>query len=160
MKQAILPALALFTLSTAHAGEMPCVKTEKELLNYMSYLNAKNEQAFSACIRAYRVCLLTVEGEVIKSQSIRGITDASDTDSVTLGIVQTPPNEEEKLCLAGVLSGGSAAAWIFDGWRIKNGSAIKLANMSKGQLNSDVVPARTLANFIYDVYEKSGKEAP
>jgi hypothetical protein len=160
MKQAIFLVLAFFAISSAQAEEMPCVKAEKELLNYMSYLNARNKKDFSACIRAYRVCLLTFEGEVLNAQSIRGITNKSDIDSVTLGIVQSPPNEEVTLCLAGAFSGGSAAAWIFDGWRIKNGSAVKLANMSKGRLNSDAVPARTLANFIYDVYEKFGKEAP
>jgi hypothetical protein len=146
--------LVLFATSVANAGEMPCVMVEKALLNRMSYLNVRNEKDFSACIRAYRVCLLTYEGEVLKAQSIRGVTNENSIDSVELGIVQSPPNENEKLCLAGSFSGGSAAAWIFEGSRIRNDRAVKLDGMSKGRLNSDAVPARALANIIYDVYEK------
>ncbi len=157
MKPRIVLLLAFFGIPIAQAGEMPCVKAEKELLRYMSYLNARNEKDFSACIRSYRVCLLTFGGEVLKAQTIRSVRDPGEFDSVTLGIVQTPANEEVTLCLVGAYSGGSAAAWTFDGWQTRNDTTVKLENMSKGRLNSDAVPARTLANIIYDVYDKFGK---
>ena len=156
MKRKIFFLLAILTVPAAKGEEMPCVKVEKELLNYMSYVNARNEKDFSACIRKYRVCLLPAfGGPILKAQQIRSVP--TDSDTVSFGIVQTPPDEEVTLCLAGVYSGGSAAAWMFKGWQLKNGSAIELPNMSKGKLNSDAVPARTLANIIYDVYEKFGK---
>ena len=158
MKYPAILLTAFLIAPLAQAQDMPCVKVEKVLLDDMQYLNARNDKDFSACIIQHRVCLLTDRGEVLKAQEIRNVP--LDSDSVTFGIVQTPPNEKVTLCLSGAFSGGSAAAWVFRGWQFDNNTPRPLSNMSKGQLDNDAVPARTLAKMIYDVYEKFGKEAP
>lgn len=143
---------------------MPCVAVESRLLERLNYVSEdkKTVQAFSACIRKYRVCLLGEDGGIVKAQIIRDLPRRADSmppffDNVVFGIIQTPSTEDVKLCLSAVFSGGSAAAWSFYGWRLGTDRVIELPGMGKGDLNSDAVPARTLANIIYDTYEKYGK---
>jgi hypothetical protein len=146
-----------FIFSFSYAAEMPCAGQEKRLIEDMNYQNNTNEKEFSACIRNYRVCVLTQNGKVLKAQSIRDLNNGDKFDSATFGIIQTPPEEEVALCLAGTYSGGSAAAWVFEGWETKNGTTKSLDYMSKANLDSDGVPPKGLVNFIYKVYEKPGK---
>ena len=145
----------IFFSCTANSADMPCTLVKQQILKYKDPLHPTNIQHLLDCLDTHRICLLNDDGKEVSSDSIREITNKNPVDSVTLGFVQSPPGVNA-LCLMGEFSGGSSATWIFAGWRIENGKIEKLKYMAKGELHSDAVPAKSLAEIIYDVYKKSG----
>jgi hypothetical protein len=156
----IIPSAILFvSIATAYGAELPCVSVKSRLIEHMEDLGTDRKlvKKFSSCVQKYRVCIVTSypESDVLQFQLIRNVPEH---DVANFGVVQTPLNEEPGLCLAGIFSGGSAAAWFFEGWWVK-GEQIGGVPMI-GQLNSDAIPARTLANIIYDYYVAGRSEQP
>ena len=133
-------ALALLLSARAlSAAELPCVSVERQLRAIVSSSIAV-PPAFLECVRSSRVCVLSFpEGNVLRADSIRQLP----TEGASyLGIVQTSGTEVPALCLTGVLSGGSSAAWLFAGWTTGEAMPKEIPGMNRGTLNSDAVPPR------------------
>jgi hypothetical protein len=136
------------------ASGLPCAVAEKELRSELSAMGSVPTE-FYACARSSRVCVLTFpEGTTLSASAVRELPAVGAS---SIGIVQTGSGQEPALCLVGIFSGGSAAAWNFVGWREQNGRVTSLAGMPKAVLNNDSVSARTLGNAIYGAYAKFEK---
>lgn len=143
-----------FLATNAWSADLPCVAAESALRGIMTDPLNKPTQEFLSCLRTSRVCVLSMSGEMWAGDSIRQIPEKGQA---ALGIVQTAPSDAPALCLAGIYSGGSAAAWLFAGWRIDAGKPREIRGMGKANLNSDAVFPRGLANEIYRAYSRFGK---
>jgi hypothetical protein len=146
-------AIAL-SVGAVAAAEMPCVSVEREL-RALGPGGADVPPAFLECARKSRVCVLTFpDSQVLRAESLRELP--ADGAS-SLAIVQSPPGEQPALCLVGTYSGGSAAAWSFEGWNVSAGAAAPIRGMERARLNNDSVPPRTLGNAIYGAYARAQK---
>lgn len=143
--------LALLGESAA-AAELPCVAAARELR--AEAVEVPN--SFWDCTGTSRVCvaLFYPSVDVVRANSVR---ELPNNGSANFGIVQSNAGDEPALCLVGAFSGGSAAAWIFQGWKIEGGRPVPLRGMEKSRMNSDAVPPRALANAIYGAYWRSRK---
>jgi len=137
---------------SAIGAELPCVAVQSQLRDVAGDVPS----SFWACTRTSRVCIAVFypESRVVSAASVR---DLPADGAASFGVVQSPAGEEPALCLAGVFSGGSAAAWNFQGWSISAGKPVMVDGMDKSQMNSDAVPPRTLGNAIYGAYVKARK---
>ena len=153
MKRYLL-LLGMSFCGLASASGLPCAMTEKELRSELSGVgNVPTE--FYACARSSRVCVLTFpEGTTLSASTVRELPAAGAS---SIGIVQSGSGQDPALCLVGIFSGGSAAAWNFVGWREQNGRVTSLPSMSKAVLNNDSVSPRALGNAIYGAYAKFGR---
>jgi hypothetical protein len=144
--------LASLCAGLAAAVELPCVAAERELRE----LAGDVPMSLWECARTSRVCtvLSYPEVEVLRAGSVR---ELPTNGSATLGIVQSGVGDQPVVCLVGIFSGGSAAAWLFMGWKIEGGRATSIEGMEKSRMNSDSVPPRALGNAIYGAYVRSRK---
>ena len=111
-----------------------------------------------SCLIVHRVCLITEQDDqLIQADAIRDLPSDGFRSTAIVGVVQNALQDDKPICLAGVYSDGSSAAWMFFGWSVNRGIAARLKYMAKGELHSDAVPAKTVANVIYDVYRKHGR---
>jgi hypothetical protein len=151
----IISVLGFSAAANAGSTDLPCVAAESALRSTMTDPLNQPTPEFLACLRTSRVCVLSMSGdEVWASNSIREIPESGQA---ALGIVQTAPSDAPALCLAGIYSGGSAAAWLFTGWRVDAGKPLQIRGMWKANLNSDSVFPRGLANEIYRAYLRFGR---
>jgi hypothetical protein len=144
--------LASLCAGPVAAVALPCVAAERELHE----LAGDVPLSLWECARSSRVCtvLFYPEAKVLRAGSVRELpTDGS----ATLGIVQSGAGDQPGVCLVGIFSGGSAAAWLFMGWKIEGGKATSIEGMEKSRMNSDSVSPRALGNVIYGAYERSRK---
>ena len=142
----------VFLPSTPWAGgNMPCEQVKEPLKKTLSYFSKKQTPVFLNCISNYRVCAVA-GGRVIASTLIKEIPNIDE--STTVVIVQSPPNDELPVCLIGSYSGGSAAAWTFDAYKIINGNAVAFRGMNKAYAQGDAVSPKSAAIMTYEMYEK------
>jgi hypothetical protein len=148
----IVVACAALVADAAFGAELPCVIAERELRDAAADVPA----SFWQCTRTSRVCLVRFypDTEVLRAAAVR---DLPSDGAVNFGIVQSAAGDQPAVCLVGAFSGGSAAAWLFDGWEIQGGRPVPLKGMDRTQMNSDAVPPRTLGNAIYGAYVKARK---
>jgi hypothetical protein len=144
----ILLIFILLISAVSYAEDMPCIKIQSEFEDNI-------DQKFTECMQKYLVCIYAFDGSIVKAQKISELRD--EVIASGFGIIQTSPTYESPVCLAGTYSGGSSAAWFFQGWQVKNGTIKILPGMDKGTLNSDAVSTKELANTIYETYTKYGK---
>lgn len=143
--------LLLFSCLAAGA-ELPCVTAEREIRD----VAADVPKSFWDCTRTSRVCiaLFYPDVKVLRAVAVR---ELPVDGSASFGIVQSAVGEEPAVCLAGAYSGGSAAAWLFQGWKVENGKLAPIDGMEKTRMNSDAVPPRTLGNAIFGAYVRARK---
>jgi hypothetical protein len=92
--------------------------------------------------------------EVLRAAAVR---ELPRDGTVNFGIVQSAAGDQPAVCLVGAFGGGSAAAWLFDGWEIEGGRPVPVKGMDRTQMNSDAVSPRTLGNAIYGAYIRAKK---
>lgn len=151
------PIIYVLAFSTANAwcADLPCVAAVSALRSIMTDPLNQPTQKFLACLRTSRVCVLSNSGDEIWAGN--SIHEIPEKGKAALGIVQTDSSDTPALCLAGIYSGGSAATWLFTGWRIAAGKPLEIRGMGKANLNSDAVFPRSLANEIYQSYLRFGR---
>jgi hypothetical protein len=152
-RSCLITAMALCA-NVASAGALPCTVVQNDLQK-LGPDGASAPPQLLECVRTSRVCVLTFpEGTVIRANSVRELpTDGASS----MGVVQSPADEDPGVCLVGTYSGGSAAAWVFDGWKVSAGRAVSVSGMDKSRMNSDSVPPRALGNAIAAAYGRASK---
>lgn len=128
----LLIALGIALPATVMASE-PCEIAKSELEFSYSYLSPKSVQALKECAAKNPICVLNYEDKLVAGQSVKDI--AKEPSGAVFGLYQPDANT----CLVGQFSGGSAAAWLFEGWRTGSGKPVPIKNFSKIRLNSDSV---------------------
>jgi hypothetical protein len=150
----VVSAGVLLAAAATHAAELPCVSAERELRE-TSAPSVRAPAQFFECLRTSRVCvLLFTDNQVLRADAVRDLPTEGES---AMAVVQSAPADQPALCLAAVFSGGSAAAWLFEGWKIESGKPVELVSMGKARMNNDVVPPRTLGNAIAGAYARFGK---
>lgn len=148
-------ALILLLCSAPIAtAQMPCERIGVNVIERLApNIPGAAIASFGGCVREHRVCMIAEGGEVIHAEAVKELS----YETVWGGIVQSPSSEQSPVCLLGSYSGGSAAAWLFDGWSISDSNGVGHMNLEKAGLNSDAVSARGLGNEIYKAYAQSAK---
>jgi hypothetical protein len=144
---ALLPWITL-SLPTIAAESSPCVVAEAALRDFYGYVSPSEAKALKVCAGSSVICVLTDDGIL----SARTPSDLTGKPSpALLGLVQVnSPNQSA--CLAAIYSGGSAASWIFAGWRVEAGKSTNIKNFSSTQLNSDNISSDGLATLMLKAY--------
>jgi hypothetical protein len=115
------------------------------------FISAESVAAVKRCSISHPICILNYDQKVIAAQDVSEISKAPS--GAVLGAYQ--PNEHT--CLVGQLSGGSAAAWLFEGWDTSSGDAKPIKSFGKTRLNSDSVFPAGLVNVMRSTFAKAGK---
>jgi hypothetical protein len=147
-----LAILVALVCSNASGAELPCASAERQLRDVAGNLSS----TLWECTRSSRVCVAVSypESRVVSAASIRELPAEG---SAQFAMLQSPAGEEPAVCLVGLYSGGSAAAWLFRGWKIVAGKPVPIEGMEKEQMNNDAVPPRAIGNAVYGAYVKARK---
>ena len=145
--------LALVFVNAASAASLPCAIAEKEIRKTLTDPLNPAPEDFFACARSRRVCMLSSPA-IMAADSIQQLPYEGDA---TIGLVQSGRTDRPAVCLLGIYSGGSSAAWLFVGWRIESGKPIGISGMERADLHSELEYPRSLANEIYRAYSKYGR---
>ena len=78
----------------------------------------------------------------------------SNYEATTLVIVQSPAEDDAPVCLVGVYSGGSAAAWAFKAYKVVDGEATAYSEMEEAYSQGDAVAPKDAAIETYQMFEK------
>ena len=151
---AVIYAIAIVCVSNqSFAAEVfPCTLLKDSVLSgHFSDLETQRVVAFRGCIQKKSICMLTNAG-------IQGGDTAIDFKATGqaswLAIVQVR-NSVSGACLIGRYSGGSAAAWLFEGWQVESGKAKYLEQFATTKLNSDAVPPDALLAIMLKAYKRA-----
>ncbi|MGZ3237606.1 MAG: hypothetical protein ACXU8A_09555 [Burkholderiaceae bacterium] len=112
-------------------------------------LDKNNFDQLKACATRSNICIVTENG-IVQGHTVEAIQSVKMPS--TAGLVQLQDGKKS-VCLAGLYSGGSAAAWMFDGWQI-NKKVMELKRISNTTFNSDYVPPKDLAKVMLNAYKK------
>lgn len=143
--------LMLFPFVSSADPGMPCESIADKLKNKLSYYSEKQTPEFLKCISVYRVCAVA-DRHVVSAADIKSIK--TPYEATTLVIVQSLPYEENPLCLVGIYSGGSAAAWVFEAYIVVDGSAVSYPGMGDAYAQGDAVAPKNAAILTYRMFEK------
>jgi hypothetical protein len=147
-------AITLLATGASGAAEYPCASVQGEIRDLASASGDLSPRLLQ-CTRTSRVCVITFpDVGVLGAESVR---DLPIENASSFGVVQSAPGDRPALCLVGTYSGGSAAAWSFQGWKVEGGRGIPIEGMQRARLNNDSVPPRTLGNAIFGAYARSRK---
>lgn len=137
----------------AQSASFACEYVKKEIKEGLSYYNKDVTSEFLKCIKTNRVCV-SVEGKITGAELAKELSN--ENEASTYVTLQSPVTDPEPLCLIGYYSGGSAAAWGFDAYKIVDGKALQFGEMYKATFNFDAVPPRSAAEITYEMFKKHG----
>lgn len=153
----IVTTLILLPNSSWAEGMMPCEHVPEQITTTLSYYSKKQTPEFLKCMSDFRVCAVA-DGRVIKSTLIKHIPE--NYESTTVVIVQSPRNDDFPVCLVGAYSGGSAAAWIFEAYKIIDGKAFAFDGMERAYAQGDAIPPKHAAKMTYEMFDKYAEKLP
>ncbi|WP_297325136.1 hypothetical protein [Nitrosomonas sp.] len=117
MRQVLLFVVLVINIQCAVAGQLPCLAGDIEetiLISLPGYDNevglkgAEGEQArlnaaVSSCIRGYRICLLTIDGKMLKANSLSEISVKGR--SIVWGVNQILATKNRSYCVTAFVAG-------------------------------------------------------
>ena len=154
---ALFPCIAL-SLPTIVAESSPCVVAGAVLTDFYGYgyVSPSEAKTLKACAASSAIGVLTDDG-VINANTPSDLKGKSSPASFGLVQVNSP---NHSACLAAIYSGGSAASWMFDGWRVAAGKSTSIKKFSSTRLNTDSISPDGLATLMLKAYGKSTKGGP
>lgn len=141
----------LFPSLTWAENLMPCEYVKEKLITNLSYYSKEQAPKFLDCVSNYRVCAVA-DGQVVSATLIKHVPDKYESTNIV--IVQSPKNDAFPVCLIGTYSGGSAAAWSFDAYKIINNNAEQFRGMHKAYAQGDAIPPKSAALMTYEMFDK------
>lgn len=141
----------LISLTSQASAKRPCAIADAEFQIENIFISAESVAAVKKCSINHSICILNYDQKVIAAQDVSEIAKAPN--GAVLGAYQP----DEHTCLVGQLSGGSSAAWLFEGWDTSSGAAKPIKYFWKTRLNSDSVFPAGLINEMRSAFAKTGK---
>lgn len=150
----LLLCLPLSILLTSQAtAKSACEIADAEFQIENMFIPAESVAAVKKCSINHQICILNYDQKVIAAHDVSEISKAPS--GAVLGAYQP----DGHTCLVGQLSGGSAAAWLFEGWDTSSGAAKPIKSFGKTRLNSDSVFPAGLVNVMRLAFLKAGKQS-
>ncbi|UTY59735.1 hypothetical protein [Massilia sp. erpn] len=141
----------LIALPSLASAKRACEIADAEIVINNMFIPAESVAAVKKCSSNHPICILNDDQKVIAAQDAKEI--AKKPSGAVLGAYQP----DEHTCLVGQFSGGSAAAWLFEGWDTSSGVAKPINSFGKTRLNSDSVFPAGLVNVMHSAYVKTRK---
>jgi hypothetical protein len=139
------------SLTSQATAKSACEIADAEFQIENMFIPAEAVAAVKKCSINHPICILNYDQKVIAAQGVSEISKAPG--GAILGAYQP----DEHTCLVGQLSGGSAAAWLFEGWDTSSGAAKPIKSFGNTRLNSDSVFPAGLVNVMRSAFVKAGK---